>query len=141
MNRFSVAVAALSLGFPFVAIGQSTMQTASLTTPASEHGMHSLMKSAHSGDQYRELAAYFHQREVDYRAKASAENKELDRLPEANARMAQKYPRPADSAEYRYELYLSGASKAAAQARRYDQLAADPEPSQQQGATSFPGGS
>lgn len=141
MNRFAVAVAALTLGFPFIATAQATMQTASLTTPASEHEMHSLMKSAHSGDQYRQLAAYFHQREADYRAKATAENTELDRLPEANARMAQKYPRPADSAQYRYELYVSSASKAAALAERYDELAASAEPSHQQSAASFPGGS
>jgi hypothetical protein len=141
MNRFLIAVAALSLAFPLVATGQSALQTAGLMTPDSEHEVHNLMKSAHSSDQYRQLAGYFHQREADYHSKAAAEMAERDRRAQTNAGVARKYPRPVDSAQYLYELYLSDAAIAAVMAQHYDQLAASPEPDHQQVMTSFPGGS
>jgi hypothetical protein len=123
MNRVLIAIALLSLASPFAAAAQTTTQTASLTTTISPHEAHDLMKNAHRVAEYKELAGYFHQREVDYRAKADAEKVELDQLSQVNPYRYQKYPRPVDWARIRYELYVSDADKAALKALRYDQLA------------------
>jgi hypothetical protein len=123
MSRILI-VAALSLTFPLAGMAQSTTQTASLSTPLTAQGALSLMKSAHSNEQYMQLAGYFRQRETDYRAKAAAEKSERDRRAQVNAALYQKYPRPVDSAEYLYESYVSTADDAALKARHYDQLAA-----------------
>jgi hypothetical protein len=123
MNRALILVTALSFALPVAVVSQST-QSASVTMPMSPREAHSLMKSAHSGAQYAQLAAYFHQQESDYRAKAAAEKAERDRRAEVNAGLYQKYPRPVDTAESLYESYLASANDAALQAQHYSQLAA-----------------
>jgi hypothetical protein len=133
MNRRPIIVATLSLALPFAGIAQSTVQPASLTAPMSSREAHSLMKSAHSAAQYRQLASYFHQREAKYRAEAASELIERDQRAQINRGMAQKYPRPVDSAQNLYESYVSSADGAALQAEHYDELAAAQE---QQGGTS-----
>jgi hypothetical protein len=124
MNRTSIVVAALSLSFPFAGMAQSTVQTANLSSPMSLTEVHNLMKSAHTSAEYLRVAGYFHQQEADYRAKAAAEKAERDRRAQVNASLYQKYPRPADTAEARYESYLADANGAAIQAQHFDQLAA-----------------
>jgi hypothetical protein len=104
-------------------MAQSSAQNASATAPLSAQELHSLIKSANSSAEYKQLASYFHQQEMDYRAKAAAEKIELDRRSQVNAALYQKYPRPADSARYLYESYLSDANGAALQAQHYEQLA------------------
>ena len=136
MNRPLIIVALLSLASPLAGTAQTTTQTASVTAPMSPHEAHDLMKSAHSVDQYKELAGYFHQREADYRAKAAAEKIERDRRAEVNASLYQKYPRPVDSAQYLYDSYVADANAAALQAQRYDQLASGQSQRDQQMATS-----
>ena len=122
MNRLLV-VATLSFAFPFVAIAQSTEQTASGTAPTSHHEVRELIKTAHTSAQYKDLASYYYQQEVNYRAKATAERIELDRRAQVAGRLYQRYPRPVDSALYLYDSYVSSANSAALQARHYDELA------------------
>jgi hypothetical protein len=124
MNRTLIVVATLSLIFPLAGMAQSTMQNASVSTPSTPRELRSLIASAHTSAQYKQLATYFHQRESDDRAKAAAEKIERDRRAQVNAGLYQKYPRPVDSAQYLYEEYLSEADHAELQARHYDQLAA-----------------
>jgi len=124
MNRRLIVVAAFSLALPFAGIAQSTVQPASLTVPMSSGEARSLIKNAHSAEQYRQLAAYFHQQETKYRAEAASEMIERDRRVQVNRGMAQKYPRPVDSAEHLYESYVTRADSAELQAEHYDQLAA-----------------
>ena len=124
MNRILMAVATLSLALPLTGIAQTTMQAANMSMPMSGHELHSLIKSAHSSAQYKQIADYFHQSETKYRAEAAAEKIELDRRAQVNAGLYQKYPRPVDSAQHLYETYLADADSAAAQAKHYDQLAA-----------------
>jgi hypothetical protein len=116
MNRTQVVAATLSLVFSLAGIAQNTTQTARETVQKP-------IGSPHTADQYRQLADYFHQQEVKYRAEAAAEKSERDRRAEINAGSMQKYPRPVDSAQNLYETYLSNADRAAAQASHYDQLA------------------
>jgi hypothetical protein len=127
MNRRLLVVATLSLALPLAGIAQSTVQPASLSAPMSSREARGLMKTAHSAEQYRQLAAYFHQQEAKYRAEAASELVERDRRAEINRGMAQKYPRPVDSAQYLYESYVSSADSAALQAEHYDQLVVDRE--------------
>jgi hypothetical protein len=124
MTRILIAVATLSLALPLTGVAQPTMQAANMSMPMSGHELHSLMKSAHSSAQYKQIADYFHQSEAKYRAEAAAEKIEVDRRAQVNAGLYQKYPRPVDSAQHLYEAYLADADSAAAQAKHYDQLAA-----------------
>lgn len=122
MNRTILTAVLLSLSLPLAGMAQST-QNASATAPLSAQELHSLIRSANSSAQYKQLASYFHQQETGYRAKAAAEKVELDRRSQVNAALYQKYPRPVDSARYLYESYLSDANGAALQAQHYEQLA------------------
>jgi hypothetical protein len=136
MNRTSMISIALSLALPFAGMAQSATQNASVTASVSAQELHSLVKSANTAAQYKQLAGYFHQQETDYRAKAAAEKAEVDRRAQVNAALYQKYPRPVDTAESLYESYLSDANSAALQARHYEQLAAGQEPHDKQLADS-----
>ena len=123
MNRVCLLIATLSLVVPLAAPAQSTGQTAVLSTPMSASELQSLIKSAHSTAQYQQLATYYHQQETMYRSKAADEKAERDRRAQVNAALMQKYPRPVDSSEYRYEAFTADADHAAVQAAHYDQLA------------------
>ena len=139
MNRTMIAAAILSLAFPLAGLAQSPVQNASLSAPISAHDVHNLIKSANSKAQYQRLATYFHQQEARYRAEAVAEKAERDRRAEINQGMMQKYPRPVDSAQNRYESYVSQADNAALQARHYEQLADAPAGQNQQNASDTQG--
>ena len=139
MNRILLLASVSLLTFPLVGIAQSTTQTASLSAPLTAHDAHSLMKGAHSVAEYKELAGYFHQQEAEYRAKAADEKVELDRRAQVNAGLYQKYPRPVDVAQSRYDSYLANANDAALQAQHYDQLAVGEGQQDHQLATSSQG--
>jgi hypothetical protein len=123
MNRTFLATVALSLALPLTAMAQSTTQTASIPASLSGDELHGLIKNAHSSEQYKQLAAYYHQQEAKYRNMAADEKAERDRRAQVNAALMQKYPRPVDSAQYLYESYVTDADRAAIEARHYDQLA------------------
>lgn len=125
MNRALIAIALLSLTYPPAGTAQTTMQTASVTAPMSPHEAHDLMKSAHTGEQYKQLAGYFHGQEAKYRTKANAAKVEWDRRAQVKIELFQRYPRPVDRAQRLYESYVADANSAALKAGRYDQLAAD----------------
>jgi hypothetical protein len=139
MNRTLIIVAALALTFPLAGMAQSTTQSANLSTPMTAHDVHLLMKSAHSVEQYKQLAGYFHQQETEYRTKAADEKVERDRRAQVTAGLYQKYPRPVDSAQALYDSYVATADSAALQARHYDQLAAGQTQHDKQFATSSQG--
>jgi hypothetical protein len=131
-----MAAAVLSLTFPLAGVAQSTVQTASLSAPMSTHDVHNLMKSANSKAQYEQLASYFHRQEAQYRAEAAAERAERDSRAQINAGMAQKYPRPVDSAQNLYQSYVSKADNAALRARHYEMLATPAGQNQQNASDS-----
>ena len=126
MNRSLVLVATLFLALPFAGMAQTSMHTASLSTPMTPREVHSLMRSAHDSAHYKQIAGYFHQQESKFRAEAAAEAVERYRRTPDNAALYhyQKYPRPYDTAQSLYESYLSKADSAATQAQHFDQLAA-----------------
>jgi hypothetical protein len=139
MNRILLVASAILLTSSLAGMAQSTAQTASLSAPLTAHDAHNLIKSAHSVAEYKELAGYFRQQEAEYRAKAADEKIELDRRAQVNASLYQKYPRPVDVAQSRYDSYLANASSAAFQAQHYDQLAAGDSQHDRQLATTSEG--
>jgi hypothetical protein len=139
MNRILLLASTILLTSSIAGIAQSTAQMASLSAPLTAHEANSLIKSAHSVAEYTELAGYFHQQEAEYRAKAADEKIELGRRAQVNAALYQKYPRPVDVAQSRYDSYLASANGAALQARHYDQLAAGEGEQDRQLATSSQG--
>jgi hypothetical protein len=138
MNRTLIAAAAL-LTFPLTGMAQSTAQASNLTMPMTAHEAQSLVKSAHSVEQYKQLSSYFHQQEATYRAKAADEKIKRDQMAQGTAGQYHKIPTPADFAQSVYESYVSKADKAALQARRYDQLATGETQHDQQFATGSQG--
>ena len=124
MNRTCLLNAALLLAIPVAVLAQSASQTTSSFAPMSKHELQPLIKSAHSSAEYKQLATYYHHQEAIYRAKAADERAERDRRAKVNAALYQKYPRPVDSSQYRYEAFSADADKAYIQATHFDQLAA-----------------
>jgi hypothetical protein len=122
-------VAATFLCFPYVLNAQQSaaQQTAPAAVQLSRQELKTLLATAHTSDQYKQLAGYFHAQELAARSKAVAEKVERDRRAQVNAALYQKYPRPVDSAQYLYESYLADADRAAALAQHYDQLASQNE--------------
>jgi hypothetical protein len=108
--------------------GQVSTQAAPPPVHLSRHQLHVLIGSAHSTAQYEQLASYYRAKEADYRAKAAAEKVERDRRAQVNAPLYEKYPRPVDSAQRLYQSYLADADQAAANAKHYEQLAAQDPP-------------
>jgi hypothetical protein len=139
MNRILFLASGIILTSSLAGTAQSAPQTASLSAPLTAHEANSLVKSARSVAEYKELAGYFRQQEAEYRAKAADEKTELDRRAQVNAGLYQKYPRPVDVAQSRYDSYLANANSAALQAQHYDQLASGEGQHDRQLATSSQG--
>jgi hypothetical protein len=118
--KYMLTVAVVLLSMPHVGLGQSKSGTSSTL---SSRDVHNLIRTARTGEQYRQLADYFHVLALDNRTKAAAEIVERDRRAQVNAGLYQKYRRPVDSAQYLYESYVAAAAGAALQAHHYDQLA------------------
>jgi hypothetical protein len=81
-----------------------------------------MLRSAHTAEQYKMLAGYFHARQVVFEEKAQAEKLEWDRRSQITAASYQKYPRPADSSRNRYEYFTSEAQQMSDQAAHYESL-------------------
>jgi hypothetical protein len=110
----------LALALPLAAAAQPTTSS----EPMGKQQVRTLEKTAHSATEYQQLADYYHQKESQLRAQASAELAERDRRAQYTMGTAQKYPRPVDSAQYLYDSLTEQANEAAARAQHYDQLAA-----------------
>jgi hypothetical protein len=89
-------------------------------TPAQIRDM---ARSAHTPEQYTQLADYYQARRRMYVKKAS---ETMDLWARRNAvitPLGEKWPRPVDSARDLYDYYLHQAAKSAATAQRYSNLA------------------
>ena len=83
-----------------------------------------MLRSAHTVEQYKMLASYFHERQLVYEEKAQAEKQEWERRSQITAASYQKYPRPADSSRNRYEYFTYEAQQMSDQAAHYESLSA-----------------
>jgi hypothetical protein len=82
-----------------------------------------LAKQAHTPEQYGVLSSYYAQMQNDYLQKAAEEKKEWERRSQITAGLAQKYPRPVDSARNLYEYFMYKATEMGALKAKYDQKA------------------
>jgi hypothetical protein len=103
---------------------------AEVQSPASIDSQHitpsqlkTLAKQAHTPEQYNTVAGYYGQMQDDYLRKAAEEKKEWERRSQMTASLAQKYPRPADSARNLYEYFMYKASEMGTLKTRFAQLA------------------
>ena len=83
-----------------------------------------MLRSAHTVEQYKMLASYFHERQLVFEEKAQAEKQEWERRSQITAASYQKYPRPADSSRNRYEYFTYEAQQMSDQAAHYESLSA-----------------
>ena len=82
------------------------------------------VKQAHDASDYRALAVRFHEQEQVYRAKAAEEKSEWERRQQITVSIAEKYPRPVDSAHYLYDYYSQKADQMSKNAAKYEARAA-----------------
>jgi len=94
----------------------------SMNVGMSNSQVQSLLRSAHTVEQYQMLASYFHARQLVFEEKAQEEKVEWDRRSQITAASYQKYPRPADSSRNRYEYFTYEAQQMAQQAARFESL-------------------
>jgi hypothetical protein len=81
-------------------------------------------RSAHTAEQYQDLASYFRMRELSYQKQADAEMEEWTRRMQFFTSLYAKYPAPADSSRNRYEYFKYEQRQMDRQAVYYDDLAA-----------------
>jgi hypothetical protein len=84
----------------------------------------SLIRRAHTAEQYRMLASYFKARQTSFEAQAQAEKQEWERLSQNTTGNSQKYPRPVDSSRNRYQYFTYKADQMGQQAKHFENLAA-----------------
>jgi hypothetical protein len=91
-------------------------------TELSRADLQTMIRSAHSAQQYQALATYFRGRQQALEKQAQAEKAEWDRRSQVTASVAQKYPRPVDSSRNRYEYFTNQANQMGQQAAHYESL-------------------
>jgi hypothetical protein len=96
----------------------------SMNAGISDSQAQQMLRSAHTVEQYKMLAGYFHARQLVFEEKAQAEKAEWDRRSQITAASYQKYPRPADSSRNRYEYFTYEAQQMSDQAAHYESLSA-----------------
>jgi len=84
-----------------------------------------MIHTAHTAEQYRELADYYSSREEDYKQQAQIEKLDWDRLSRHVPEFSfAKYPRPVDASRDHYYYLRYRAQQMSQQAARYDDLSA-----------------
>ncbi len=81
-----------------------------------------MMETAHSSDQYQELASYFRWRQQVFGERAHTELVEWDRRSQIIGSIAEKYPRPVDSSRNRYEYFSYEEQQMSQKAAYYEKL-------------------
>jgi hypothetical protein len=82
-----------------------------------------MVLSAHTPEQYMELASYFEKQRANYLQKAEERRKEWVQLSQNVTSAAAKYPRPADSVRNYYEFYMHKAAETGTLEAKYNHLA------------------
>lgn len=101
------------LGLVLAAFAAVEMQAAtpSGTGHVTPGQIKALAKQAHTPEQFSILAGYYGQLQNDYLKKAAEEKTEWERRSQIDAGLAQKYPRPTDSAHNLYDYLMYKASE------------------------------
>lgn len=99
-------------------------------TQYSHAELQAMIHEAHTTQQYQTLATYFRSRQQVMEQQAQAEKTEWNRRSQNTAGIAQKYPRPADSSQNRYDYFTYEADQMGQQAAHYESLSASITPSE-----------
>lgn len=110
--------------FAIVGSAQFVMAQSGSAAKLSRKDLHRLERSAHTAEQYQELASYFRMRELSYRNQSDAEMAEWMRRIQFFTSLYAKYPAPADSSRNRYEYFKYEQRQMDRQAVYYENLAA-----------------
>ena len=110
-----------TLSLAVLAAGMACAESQS-GTELSRVELQTMIRSAHSTQQYQQLATYFRARQQALEKQAMAEKAEWDRRSQISASVAQKYPRPVDSSRNRYEYFTFEAKQMSEQAAHYEGL-------------------
>jgi hypothetical protein len=114
-------VSLLVLGFAVMVSSTSAEPT---TVPQYDKAeIQSLIRLAHTSEQYRTLAGYFRARQKTFEGQAEVEKEEWVRRSQNVTGPSAKYPRPVDSSKNRYEYFTYRADQMAQQAVHYEMLA------------------
>jgi hypothetical protein len=124
--KFPAVALALVLG---LGSSISFAQSAFVVRVHSSHAeLRHMMRTAHTPEQYQQLAASMRQRQMASDAKAAEEQQLWQQREQTIAASTNKYPRPVDSARYLYEYYAGKADREGQLAAHYEQLAANVTP-------------
>lgn len=82
-----------------------------------------MIRSAHTQQQYQDLASYFRTRQQYFLQQAAAEKVEWERRSQNIVGIEAKYPRPVDSSRNRYEYFSYEADQMRIQADHFQSLA------------------
>lgn len=117
--KCAVAVLAV-VGFAQVMTAQSGS-----AAKLSRADLRQMERSAHTAEQYQDLADYFRMRELNYHKQAVAEMEEWTRRIQFSTSLYAKYPAPADSSRNRYEYFKYEQEQMNHKAGYYENLAAN----------------
>lgn len=117
-RKFVVAVV-----FAAVAIGAACAEPPAVTN-YSKSEVKSLIRTAHTAQQYQMLASYFKARQTSFEAQAQTEKQEWERRIQNTTGSYQKYPRPVDSSRNWYQYLIYKADQMGQQAAHFESLAA-----------------
>jgi hypothetical protein len=122
-TRIRIAYSLLAFA---VAVGVASAESAgsAVSTNYSGSELKSMMRNAHTQQDYQALATYFRGRQQTFEQKAQSEKIEWDRRSQNVTGPAAKYPRPVDSSKNRYEYFTYEAQQMGQQATHYEQLTA-----------------
>jgi hypothetical protein len=116
--KYAVAVLAI-VGFAQVVMAQSGS-----AAKLSRADLRQMERSAHTAEQYQDLADYFRMRELSYHKQADAEMEEWTHRMQFSMSLYAKYPAPADSSRNRYEYFKYEQGQMNRQAAYYENRAA-----------------
>ena len=120
-SKIYVACMAIALAAGSVAARAET------STPVKLSGseLKQMERTAHTPEQYTELASYFRSRQQDYREQAKSEVPLMAWRSQFTYSLAAKYPQPFISSRNRYDYFTYEAQKMSQQAAHYESLAAN----------------
>lgn len=113
-KHFMVTLAAFAL------LACTARAESSQTLSRSE--LHKMIATAHSPEQYQELASYFRWRQQVFQMRAHEELVQWDQRSQIVWSIAEKYPRPVDSSRNRYEYFSYEEQQMSQKAAYYEKL-------------------
>jgi Skp family chaperone for outer membrane proteins len=112
-----------ALTFTALALVAGSLRAESPAVPKmSKADLQTMIRDAHTKDQYQTLATYYRSRQVSFKQQAQSEIQEWGRRLQNDTGLAAKYPRPVDSSRNRYEYFRYEADQMGQQAAHFESL-------------------